>query len=54
MPSRRTPLVLVTGLDRGLATQVSNPLLERPGTVVVHHDVRDLGQGVLTQRGLLP
>ena len=47
MTSSRTPLVLVTGLDRALVAQVSAPLLDRPGTVVVHHDVRLLDQGVV-------
>ena len=47
MTSRRTPLVLVTGLDRDRTAQAAAPLLDRPGTVVVHHDVRGLGQGVV-------
>ncbi|KGH48702.1 hypothetical protein IN07_00140 [Modestobacter caceresii] len=49
MTSRRTPLVLVTGLDRALTAQAATPLLDRPGTVVVHHDVRGLGQGVVVR-----
>ena len=49
MDSRRTPVVLVTGLDRDLTAQAAAPLLDRPGTVVVHHDVRDLGQGVVVR-----
>ena len=49
MNSARTPLVLVTGLDRGLTAQAATPLLDRPGTVVVHHDVSALGQGVVVR-----
>jgi G3E family GTPase len=47
MNSVRTPLVVVTGLDRDLIALAATPLLDRPGTVVVHHDVRGLGQGVV-------
>lgn len=47
MNSRRTPVVLVSGLDRDLTAQAATPLLDRPGTVVVHHDVRGLGEGVV-------
>lgn len=49
MNSRRTPLVLVSGLDRDLTAQAATPLLDRAGTVVVHHDVRGLGQGVVVR-----
>lgn len=41
------PLVLVTGLHRHLGAQVSKALLDRPGTVVVHHDVSRLSEGVV-------
>ena len=49
MNSSRTPLVLVTGLDRDLTARAATPLLDSPGTVVVHHDVRGLGQGVVVR-----
>ncbi|MCZ2829227.1 hypothetical protein O2W14_10330 [Modestobacter sp. VKM Ac-2986] len=49
MTSRRTPLVLVAGLDRDLTAQAATPLLDQPGTVVVHHDVRGLGEGVVVR-----
>ncbi|WP_222195168.1 ribosome hibernation factor-recruiting GTPase MRF [Modestobacter italicus] len=49
MTSHRTPVVLVSGLDRDLTAQAATPLLDRPGTVVVHHDVRRLGQGVVVR-----
>ncbi|WP_249523134.1 ribosome hibernation factor-recruiting GTPase MRF [Modestobacter marinus] len=49
MNTRRTPLVLVSGLDRHLIAQAAAPLLDRPGTVVVHHGVRALGQGVVVR-----
>ncbi|MGY1771573.1 ribosome hibernation factor-recruiting GTPase MRF [Blastococcus sp. SYSU D00813] len=49
MPTdQRTPVLLVTGLDRALTGAAAAPLgTARPGTVVVHHDVRDLGAGVV-------
>ncbi|SNR83502.1 ribosome hibernation factor-recruiting GTPase MRF [Blastococcus mobilis] len=52
MTDSRTPLVLLSGLHRRLAAQVGTALLDRPGTVVVHHDVSQLGQGAVlrTQR----
>ena len=56
MTPPRTPLVLVTGLLPELTARASRPLLDRPGTVVVHHDVRRLDQGVVlrTTRELRP
>ncbi|TFV47823.1 GTP-binding protein [Blastococcus sp. TF02A_35] len=49
MENRRTPLVVVTGLDAAHCGRVSRDLLDRPGTVVVHHDVGQLGQGVVVR-----
>ena len=50
MAPTRTPLLLVTGVHRSLAAAAADALLDqRPGTVVVHHDVRDLGQGVVVR-----
>jgi G3E family GTPase len=49
MTDPRTPLVLLTGLDRRHGRQVSDGLLGRPGTVVVHHDVGRLGEGVVVR-----
>ena len=47
MVTNRTPLLLVTGVHRSLAAAAPDALLPaRPGTVVVHPDVRGLGQGV--------
>ncbi|SNS93993.1 GTPase, G3E family [Geodermatophilus pulveris] len=53
MDHPRTPLVLVTGLHRDLTAHAAEALLDRTGTVVVHHDVSALGQGVVvrTERG---
>lgn len=49
MPTaHRIPVLLVTGLDRvltGSAVDVLGAAI--PGSVVVHHDVRDLGIGVV-------
>ena len=47
MTDHRTPLVLVTGLHRRLCARVGTRFLDRPGTVVVHHDVSRLGEGVV-------
>lgn len=49
LPAGRVPLVLVTGLDRDLTTQAADGLFEAygAGTVLVYHDVRSLGQGVV-------
>ena len=47
MTDHRTSLVLVTGLHRRLGAQVSTRFLDRVGTVVVHHDVSRLGEGVV-------
>lgn len=47
MTDHRTPLVLVTGLHRRLGAQVSTRFLDQVGTVVVHHDVSRLGEGVV-------
>ena len=47
MTDSRTPLVLVTGLHRRLGAQVGTRFLDRPGTVVMHHDVSRLGEGVV-------
>ena len=56
MSDRRTPVVLVPSLFRDLGATVAGALLDRPGTVVVHHDVGRLDQGVVvrTVSGLLP
>ncbi|SOE02222.1 ribosome hibernation factor-recruiting GTPase MRF [Blastococcus haudaquaticus] len=47
MTSSRTPLVIVTGLEGRHCGRVSRDLLARSGTVVVHHDVGRLGEGVV-------
>jgi G3E family GTPase len=49
MTARRIPLVLVAGLDRDLTAQAATSLLDRAGTVVVHHDVRGLDEGVVVR-----
>lgn len=56
MDHPRTPLVLVTGLHRRLGARVSEDLLREPGTVVVHHEVSRLVQGVVvrTERHATP
>ncbi len=47
MTDRSTPLVLVGGVHREHTARAADDLLiAAPGTVVVHHDVRDLDQGV--------
>ena len=57
MPTdQRTPVLLVTGLDRDLTGAAADALgASGPGTVVVHHDVRQLDAGVVlravTERG---
>lgn len=40
----RTPLTLVTGLDRALSARIAHTLTT-PGTVVVSHDLRDVEHG---------
>lgn len=47
MPSSRTPLVIVTGLEARHCRRVTRALLDRAGTVVVHHDIGRLGEGVV-------
>ncbi|MCF6737554.1 ribosome hibernation factor-recruiting GTPase MRF [Blastococcus sp. KM273129] len=47
MTSSRTPLVIVTGLEAAHTGRASRALLGRAGSVVVHHDVRQLGHGVV-------
>ena len=47
MTHSRTPLVIVTGLGTRHSGRVARDLLARLGTVVVHHDVRELGEGVV-------
>ncbi|MGY1750340.1 ribosome hibernation factor-recruiting GTPase MRF [Modestobacter sp. SYSU DS0511] len=49
MTAPRTPLVLVTGLLPDLTARAAVPLLDRPGTVVVHHDVSGLDGGVVVR-----
>ncbi|MGY1839536.1 MULTISPECIES: ribosome hibernation factor-recruiting GTPase MRF [unclassified Modestobacter] len=49
MTAARTDLVLVTGLVPGLTAQVATALLDRPGTVAVHHDVSRLDSGVVVR-----
>ncbi|MQA34696.1 ribosome hibernation factor-recruiting GTPase MRF [Modestobacter roseus] len=49
MTAPRTSLVLVTGLSRELTARAATPLLDRPGTVVVHHDVSGLDGGVVVR-----
>ncbi|WP_369138104.1 ribosome hibernation factor-recruiting GTPase MRF [Modestobacter versicolor] len=50
MAPTRTPLLLLTGVHRPLTAAAADSLLTaRPGTVVVHHDVRALGQGVVVR-----
>ncbi|MGY1713516.1 ribosome hibernation factor-recruiting GTPase MRF [Geodermatophilus sp. SYSU D01106] len=54
MSDRRTPVVLVPSLSRHLGATAVRTLLDRPGTVVVHHDVGQLGQGVVVRTVLGP
>lgn len=43
-----TRLLLVTGLDRDATSRVAGQLAHaEPGTVVVHHDLRELSQGIV-------
>ncbi|MGY1814567.1 ribosome hibernation factor-recruiting GTPase MRF [Blastococcus sp. SYSU D00820] len=47
---QRTPVLLVTGLGRDLSGAAADVLgAAQPGTVVVHHDVRHLGAGVVVR-----
>ncbi len=47
----RTRLVVVAGLDRTAAAAVCDRLMRAgPGVVVVHHDLRALGEGVVRRR----
>lgn len=49
-PAPSTPLVLVTGVDRSAVARASTALFaDLPGAVLVHHDVRELGQGVVVR-----
>ena len=54
MNDRRTPVVLVSALSCDLGAAVAGMLLERPGTVVVHHDVGRLREGVVVRTVLGP
>jgi G3E family GTPase len=47
MTHSRTPVVIVTGLDARASGRVARDLLARSGTVLVHHDVSGLGEGVV-------
>ncbi|KQS54786.1 hypothetical protein ASG36_20285 [Geodermatophilus sp. Leaf369] len=50
MTDRPTPLVLVGGVHRDHTARAATDLLTAaPGTVVVHHDVADLEQGVVVR-----
>lgn len=51
----RTRLVLVTGLDRTASDEVCDQLMRAgPGTVVVHPDLRAIGEGVVRRRMRTP
>ncbi|TYQ09906.1 UNVERIFIED_ORG: G3E family GTPase [Gordonia westfalica J30] len=41
----RTPVILVTGLDRPTSRRVGDALTSDPGTVQVHHDLSGVGDG---------
>ncbi len=41
----RTPVVLVTGLDRPVLSRIGDALEADAGTVQVHHDLRHVGEG---------
>ena len=47
-PADRTPLTLVTGLDRTASARITLALHDR-GTATVTHDLRDLARGVVTR-----
>lgn len=50
-PETRTRLVIVTGLPTAPVTRVTETLLAAaPGTVAVHHDLRQLRHGVVVRR----
>ncbi|EGD55430.1 ribosome hibernation factor-recruiting GTPase MRF [Gordonia neofelifaecis] len=44
----RTPLTLVTGLDRTVSARIAHALAA-PGTAIVSHDLRDVGRGRVTR-----
>ncbi|MGO1050952.1 ribosome hibernation factor-recruiting GTPase MRF [Crossiella sp. CA198] len=46
----RTSLVLVAGLAAGHASAVADRFAADPGTVVVHHDLREVTHGVVVRR----
>ncbi|WP_411815734.1 ribosome hibernation factor-recruiting GTPase MRF [Gordonia sp. SND2] len=46
--SHRTPLTLVTGLDRTISARIAHTLAT-PGTAVVSHDLRDVERGRVTR-----
>lgn len=49
-PAPSTPLVLVTGIDRSAVTRAAAALFaDAPGAALVHHDVRELAQGVVVR-----
>ena len=49
-PSGRTPLVLVAGVDRLAVARAATALFgDLPDSVLVHHDVREVGQGVVVR-----
>ncbi|AZZ80445.1 GTPase [Gordonia alkanivorans] len=41
----RTPVILVTGLDRPTSRRIGDALTSDPGTVQVHHDLSGVGDG---------
>ncbi|GGM82162.1 putative cobalamin synthesis protein [Longimycelium tulufanense] len=50
MADDRTPVVLVAGLATAAVTRVAEEFLRRPGTAVVHHDLREITHGVVRRR----
>lgn len=46
VPNSRTPVILVSGLDRDGVARVSDSLAT-PGTTLIHHDLRSLNSGAV-------
>ncbi|SHG58133.1 ribosome hibernation factor-recruiting GTPase MRF [Streptoalloteichus hindustanus] len=50
MSDERTPVVLLAGLAGAVLDEVAGAFLRLPGTAVVHHDLREVAQGVVRRR----
>lgn len=49
-PVRRVPLTLIAGVCTTAAAELADVFRARPGTAVVHHDLRQITEGVVRRR----